>query len=95
MKRSRSLRLVMKLTALLAWSAFAFWLFRFSFSSSFFRYNLASRLPPFAAAFAGAVALPISAHHQWRRQLHFRASCLAGGPIRVSEVSKCVCRPPL
>ena len=52
---------------LLSWAAFSFWLFSFSYSSSFFQYNLPSRLPPFAAAVLGALALPISAACQWRR----------------------------
>ena len=53
--------------ALLAWSAFAFWVFSFAFSDHFFRYNLHSRLPAFVAAFVAAVAIPCSAAWQWRR----------------------------
>jgi len=36
--------------ALTAWSAFAFWAFSLSYSTAFFQYDLASRLPPFIAA---------------------------------------------
>jgi len=46
--------------ALLAWAGFAFWLFSFSFSSSFFRWNLAARLGPFVGAWLAAVALPVA-----------------------------------
>jgi hypothetical protein len=56
-----------RLIALFLWTAVAFWVFSFSFSSSFFEYSLPSRLPPFLAALAGAVALPISAYWQWAR----------------------------
>ena len=54
------------LVAALAWAAFAFWLFSFSFSDGFFRYNLASRLPPFLCAFAAALFIPWSGVRQWR-----------------------------
>lgn len=53
--------------ALVAWSAFAFWVFSFAFSDNYFRYSLASRLPVFVAAFAAAVAIPCSAAWQWHR----------------------------
>lgn len=53
--------------ALLAWSAFAFWVFSFAYSDGFFRYSLHSRLPVFVAAFAAAVAMPCSAAWQWHR----------------------------
>ena len=59
-----------KLIALLLWAALAFWTFSLSFSSSFFEHDLPSRLPPFVAAFAGALALPISAYFQWKRARH-------------------------
>lgn len=58
---------IVKILTLLAWAAFAVWAFAFSFSSSFFHYAPHSRLPPFFAAWAGAVVLPISAHLQWSR----------------------------
>jgi len=53
--------------ALLAWSAFAFWIFSFAFSDGYFRYSLHSRLPVFLAAFAAGVAIPCSAAWQWHR----------------------------
>ena len=52
---------------LLGWSALAFWAFSLSYSSSFFQYDLPSRLPPFLAAFAGAIAIPVSLRYQMRR----------------------------
>jgi hypothetical protein len=58
---------VVKLTAFVAWCCFVFWVFSFNYSSSFFHYNVHSRLPPFLAAFSGAVALPLSVHYQWTR----------------------------
>lgn len=67
MRAKQIARLAAEVVLLLAWAVFAFWLFSLSYSSSFFRYNLPSRLPPFVAAVAGAVALPISAVYQWRR----------------------------
>jgi hypothetical protein len=45
---------------LLAWIVFAVWVFSFSFSSSFFRWNLAARLGPFVGAWLAAVALPVA-----------------------------------
>jgi len=53
--------------ALGLWSAAAFWTFSLSFSASFFRYNLASRLPPFLAAWLAATALPLLGARAWRR----------------------------
>jgi hypothetical protein len=50
-----------KAVAFAGWVVLAFWAFSLSSSSSFFEYNLPSRLPPFLAAFAAAVALPIIA----------------------------------
>jgi hypothetical protein len=57
---------IVRLIALFLWTALAFWTFSFSFSSSFFQHSRPSRLPPFLAALAGAVALPISAYWQWQ-----------------------------
>ena len=62
--------------ALLAWSAFAFWLFSFSYSDGYFRYSLASRLPLFLVAFAAAVAIPCSAAWQWLRARRARTTRL-------------------
>lgn len=53
--------------ALVAWGAFWFWAFSWQYSSSFFRYDLASRLPAFLAMLGAAVALPWSAGRQWWR----------------------------
>jgi len=52
---------------LLLWGALAFWTFSLSYSSTFFHYDLPSRLPPFLAAFAGAIAIPVSARLQFQR----------------------------
>lgn len=52
---------------LVAWGAFWFWAFSWQYSSSFFRYDLASRLPAFLAMLGAAVALPWSAGRQWWR----------------------------
>lgn len=52
---------------LLSWVGLSFWLFGLNYSSSFFHYNLPSRLPPFIAACLGALALPTSAFWQWSR----------------------------
>jgi hypothetical protein len=62
--------------ALLAWLAFAFWLFSFSYSDGYFRYSLASRLPLFLVAFAVAVAIPCSAAWQWLRVRRARTTRL-------------------
>ncbi|HEX5093565.1 MAG TPA: hypothetical protein VFV84_12845 [Burkholderiales bacterium] len=62
--------------ALLAWAAFAFWLFSFAYSDSYFRYSLASRLPLFVVAFAAAVAIPCSAAWQWLQVRRGRATRL-------------------
>jgi len=53
--------------ALTAWTAFAFWAFSLSYSTAYFQYDLASRLPPFIAALAGAIAIPVSARYQLKR----------------------------
>jgi len=53
--------------ALVAWGAFWFWAFSWQYSSSFFRYSLASRLPAFLAMLGAAVALAWSAGRQWWR----------------------------
>jgi len=55
------------IVAALLWAAFAFWLFSFSFSDGFFRYSLASRLPPFLCAFLAALVIPWSGARQWLR----------------------------
>lgn len=77
------------LIALFLWAAFAFWAFSFSFSSSYFSYSLASRLPPFLAAFGGAVALPISAYYQWKRA-RSGASHLAAWLVHSACAALCV-----
>lgn len=64
------------LVAALAWAAFAFWLFSFSFSDGFFRYSLASRLPPFLCAFGAALVIPWSGVRQWLRARRGDASRL-------------------
>lgn len=55
------------LLAALLWTGFAFWLFSFSFSDGFFRYSLASRLPPFLCAFLAALVIAWSGARQWLR----------------------------
>lgn len=70
MRQPKPLSLPMRigmLVALLLWAALAFWTFSLGFSASYFKHDLPSRMPPFLAAFAGALALPLSAYHQWRR----------------------------
>lgn len=67
MKMSALARRVGWTAALLGWSAFAFWAFSLSYSTSYFEYSLASRLPPFLAAFVGAVAIPVSVWYQLQR----------------------------
>jgi hypothetical protein len=62
MKQSLSLRSAGWIAALIGWSALAFWVFSLSYSTSYFHYSLASRLPPFVAAFGGAIAIPVSAY---------------------------------
>lgn len=69
---------------LVAWAAFAFWLFSYSFSSSFFRYNQPSRLPPFIAACLGAIVIPVSGFVQWRRVRRRSASPLAAALFHVA-----------
>jgi branched-subunit amino acid ABC-type transport system permease component len=59
--------LVLGRVALVAWGAFWFWAFSWQYSSGFFRYDLAARLPPFLAMLAAAIALPWSAGRQWWR----------------------------
>ena len=61
---------------LLAWGALAFWTFSLSYSSQFFKYDLPSRLPPFLAAFAGAIAIPVSFRYQFQRATSKRSSRL-------------------
>jgi uncharacterized membrane-anchored protein len=63
---------------LTAWTAFAFWAFSLSYSTSFFQYDLASRLPPFIAALAGAIAIPVSARHQLKRVSRNECSPMKG-----------------
>ena len=67
-----------KAAAFAGWVVLAFWALSLSYSSSFFEYNLPSRLPPFLAAFAATVALPISAHVQWQRVTREKISPLRG-----------------
>jgi hypothetical protein len=70
-------RLVLGRVALVAWGAFWFWAFSWQYSSSFFRYNLGSRLPAFLAMLSAAVALPWSAGRQWWRFRHGERTRLA------------------
>jgi Mn2+/Fe2+ NRAMP family transporter len=75
------------LAALLGgWILLALWTFSLSFSDSFFRYNLPSRLPPFLAASLGAVVLPVSLWFHWARVSGGRASA-AGAWLRHSLVA--------
>jgi hypothetical protein len=67
-----------KAAAFAVWIVLAFWAFSLGSSSSFFAYNLPSRLPPFLAAFAAAVALPVSAHLQWQRVTREKVTPLRG-----------------
>jgi hypothetical protein len=60
MGRSRGLARWLLGLGLVGWAGFAFWLFSFSFSSSFFRWNLAARLGPFVGAWLAAVAMPVA-----------------------------------
>lgn len=62
--------------AALAWALFCIWLFSFSFSDRFFEYNLPSRLPPFLAAVASAMAIPVSGVRQWLRARHGKVTRL-------------------
>lgn len=55
---------------------FAFRVFSFGFSDSFFEYNLHSRLPPFLAAWLAAVAIAISGFAQWRQVRSGRTSAM-------------------
>lgn len=64
--RSRAL-VALGRVALVFWGGFWFWAFSWQYSSSFFRYDLASRLPAFGAMLAAAVALPWSGGRQWWR----------------------------
>ena len=73
--RSRAWRAGLAI-ALLAWTAFAFWLFSFAFSDGYFRFSLHSRLPVFLAAFAAGVAIPCSAAWQWHRAREGRTTRL-------------------
>ena len=52
---------------LVLWGALAFWTFSLSYSSTFFEYDLPSRLPPFLAAVAGAIVIPVSFRYQFQR----------------------------
>lgn len=61
---------------LVAWAAFAFWLFSFSYSSSFFRWNLAARLGPFLGAWLAAVAFPVAAAWEISRYARGRHGAL-------------------
>lgn len=67
MKMSALARRAGWIAALLGWSVFAFWAFSLSYSMSYFEYSLASRLPPFLAALAGAIAIPVSVWYQLQR----------------------------
>lgn len=64
--------------ALTAWTAFAFWAFSLSYSASYFQYDLPSRLPPFIAALAGAIAMPVSARYQLGRVSRNECSPIKG-----------------
>lgn len=75
--------------ALLLWAALAFWAFSFSFSASYFSRDLPVRLPLFLAAFAGAVALPVSAYRQWQRA-RGGASRLAAWLVHAASAVLCV-----
>jgi hypothetical protein len=49
------------------WVALWTWAFAFSYSDSYFRYSPCTRIPVFAAALLGAIAMPASALRLWRR----------------------------
>lgn len=54
------------LVTYLAWAAFAFWVFSWSSSASFFEHDPWGRLPPFFAAYLAALVLPLSVW--WQRR---------------------------
>jgi hypothetical protein len=59
-----------KIIALLGWGlwlALCTLVFAFSYSDSYFSYSPCTRIPVFAAALLGAVAMPASAFLVWRR----------------------------
>lgn len=60
----------------MAWMAFSFWAFSYSFSNSFLLYNRHSRLPVFGAALLGAGAILGSAYVQWRRHRPLLVACV-------------------
>ena len=78
MKPLRILRKIALLAVLCAWTILAFWTFSLGYSSSFFQYNLPSRLPPFLAALLGAIALPVGAWFHWARVSGGRVSPAKG-----------------
>jgi len=67
MKLAPTIAATLRLIALLLWAGLALWAFSLGFSTGYFGTDLAARLPPFLAAFVGAMALPISAFRQWQR----------------------------
>ncbi|HSM15341.1 MAG TPA: hypothetical protein VLA66_14840 [Thermoanaerobaculia bacterium] len=77
MRRFQGLRRWVLGLGLVAWGAFAFWLFSFAFSSSFFRWNLAARLGPFVGAWLAAVAMPAAGAWELAGYVRGRRGALA------------------
>jgi hypothetical protein len=51
-----------------AWLTFWFWAFSFAYSDSYFEYDPRSRIPVFATALLGAMAVAGSGYFAWTRQ---------------------------
>jgi len=64
---------------LIGWTAFWFWAFSYSYSSSFFAYNRHTRITTFVAALITAVLIPVSASIQWRGAIRGRNGFVAFG----------------
>jgi len=83
MKPSPFARRVGLTAALFGWGFLAFWALSLSYSASFFQYDVASRLPPFLAAFTGAIAIPVSGYYQLHRVRRGHCTAVRGWLLHV------------
>ena len=74
----------------LAWLAAWFWVFSFGFSSSYFKYHLATRIPVLFLALASIAVPPLSCSWSISRALKGTL-----GPVKASVLNMVMCAAPI